>query len=82
MNSENIKTFYPYRLVINLTYEVYLRRGNKRVLLSHRNKKLKTSEQQGVANLDYLLKLDQFHIFKYFKLYQILDYLKYIVKKP
>ena len=35
INSENSKTSHPHKLLVNLTYKIYLRKKNKYVALSN-----------------------------------------------
>ena len=66
MNSENSKSFYPHRLLLNLSEKINLRRSDKYVALSNLNihGKIKT-RHTNVINLKYQLqrgKINLHHI--------------------
>ena len=78
MNSKNNKTSKPHILVLNLTDKLDLRRSDEYVALSnfsiyyawknikkpYNNNKFKIQLQHGIMNLNYLMGLFLYHIFK------------------
>ena len=78
MNSENSKTSDPYRLLLNLTDKIYLRRKDKYIALSNlsmcytwkniqrhiRTINLRFQLQHGMKNLNYLMDYILYQIFK------------------
>ena len=78
MNSENSKTSDPYRLLLNLTDKIYLRRKDKYIALSNLSmyytwkiykRRIKTINlrfqlQHGMKNLNYLMDYILYQIFK------------------
>ena len=78
MNSENSKTSDPYRLLLNLTDKIYLRRKDKYIALSNlsmyytwkiykrhiKTINLRFQLQHGMKNLNYLMDYILYQIFK------------------
>ena len=78
MNSKNSKTFYPHRLLLNLTENMDLKRSDKYAALSNlsiyytwkirkshiRTKNLKNRLQHGMKSLNYMMVHNLYQIFK------------------
>ena len=78
MNSENSKTSDPYRLLLNLTDKIYLRRKDKYIALSNlsmyytwkiykrhiKTINLRFQLQHGMKKLNYLMDYILYQIFK------------------
>ena len=78
MNSKNSKTFYPHRLLLNLTENMDLKRSDQYAALSNlsiyytwkirkshiRAKNLKNRLQHGMKSLNYMMVHNLYQIFK------------------